>query len=308
MTVFVLAGPTGVGKTEVGLELARRLNLEIVSADSRQVYRHLDIGTAKPGPEMRAACRFHMLDVVEPDRTYSAAEYARDAVTVMRGLVRERRQFIIVGGAGFYLRALFQPLFTAPAASPELRQRLAGMGTVALYEHLRRLDPERAAALHPNDRQRVTRAIEICELAGKTFAELARESAAGTEFTPWYAVLNMDRDLLYRRIDLRFDAMMEQGLLEEVRLLRARGFGRESRVADAYGYAELFDHLEGRLSLAAAIERAKARSREYARRQLTWFRALRQARWFDHRNPDETLRVLEPVLAGLLVRTGLGQR
>jgi len=298
--VFVLCGPTGVGKTEVAVALARKHSLHLVSADSRQVYSWLDIGTAKPGPDLRKEIGIYMVDMVEPSRSYSAADYARDALAVMRRLEREGRRFIVVGGSGLYLRALFEPFFDAPRPGPELRRGLESLSAAESFEQLRRVDPERAAQLHPNDRQRIMRALEIFELTGKTTRELARTQKPVAEYVPVYVVLTMKREDLNRQIDRRFDAMMAAGLLDEVKELKQAGFGRSSYVATAYGYAELLAHLDGELTLEAAVARAKAKTRAYAKRQLTWFRGLRDARWFERTDVETTARRLEPLLLEVL--------
>ncbi|MEO0081303.1 MAG: tRNA (adenosine(37)-N6)-dimethylallyltransferase MiaA [candidate division WOR-3 bacterium] len=289
MKVLVLTGPTGVGKTEVAIELARRLGLELISADSRQVYAWLDIGTAKPGPELRSGVKFHMVDLVEPNRVYSAADYARDATAVMRRLVRERKKFMVVGGAGLYIRALFEPFFDVPRPNESLRRRLDACPTSDLYRRLQAQDPARAAQLHPNDRQRIMRAVEVIELTGRTMTELARTASRQSEFKPSYVVLTIERSLLYKRLDERFEAMMKAGFLDEVRRLREAGFGRDTYVANAYGYAELLAHLDGELTIAEAVNQAKAKTRAYARRQLTWCRSLPGAVWIEHTSVSATV-------------------
>jgi tRNA dimethylallyltransferase len=298
--VFVLCGPTGVGKTEVAVELARRSRLEIISADSRQVYSRLDIGTAKPSPELRREVGIHMVDMVEPNRVYSAADFARDALAVMRRLEREGKRFIVAGGSGMYLKALFEPFFEAPKPDPALRQRLEAETSLALHDRLKQVDPERAAKLHPNDRQRVIRALEVYESTGKTMTELSKAKKAEAEFEPVYSVLTMERELLRRSLDVRFDAMMRAGLLDEVRRLKQSGFGRDTYVANAYGYAELLRHLDGELTLEQAVAEAKAKTRAYAKRQLTWFRSLKDARWFECRDIPDAAQQVEPLLGQVL--------
>jgi tRNA dimethylallyltransferase len=300
LKVLVLCGPTGVGKTEVAVELARKFKLEIISADSRQVYTWLDIGTAKPGPELRREVGIHMVDMVEPNRVYSAADFARDAMAVMRRLRREGRRFLVVGGSGMYLKALFEPFFEAPKPDPALRKRLEAETSLALHAQLKRVDPDRAAKLHPNDRQRVVRALEVYETTGKTMTELSREKKAEAEFEPVYAVLTMERELLRRKIDARFDSMMRSGLLDEVRRLREAGFGRDTYVANAYGYAELLRHFDGELTLEEAVAEAKAKTRAYAKRQLTWFRSLKEAHWLECRDIADSVRLVESLFRQVL--------
>ncbi|MEO0078697.1 MAG: tRNA (adenosine(37)-N6)-dimethylallyltransferase MiaA [candidate division WOR-3 bacterium] len=298
MRVFVLTGPTGVGKTDTALALARRLGLDIVSADSRQVYRGLDIGTAKVKSD--ATVRVWMVDVADPGCLYSAADFARDAGEVMRMLREQGRRFIVVGGSGFYLRALFAPLFRVPPVCPELRERLAAEATQRLYDQLQQVDPERAAQLHPHDRQRVARSLEVCLQTGRRFSDLVRESPRYSDFAPEYAVLTMRLPELDRRLDERFDAMMERGLIDEVRRLRDRGLRSESRVAEAFGYAELLQHLEGDLTLVEAVRRAKAKTRAYARRQLTWLRRLPDAAWYEFTSVEDVAARLLPRLEQVL--------
>ena len=281
--------------------MARKFELEIISADSRQVYSWLDIGTAKPSPELRREIGIHMVDMVEPNRVYSAADFARDTLAVMRRLQREGRRFIVAGGSGMYLKALFEPFFEAPKPDPALRRRLEAETSLALHDRLKQVDPERAAKLHPNDRQRVMRALEVYESTGKTMTELTKAKKSEAEFDPVYAVLTMERDLLRRRIDERFDAMMRAGLLDEVRRLNESGFGRETYVANAYGYAELLRHLGGELTLGQAVAEAKAKTQAYAKRQLTWFRSLTGAHWFECKDLAEAVRLVEPLLKQALV-------
>lgn len=291
-----MTGPTGTGKTEVAAILAERHGLEVVSADSRQVYAWLDLGTAKPRPEVRQKVKFHMIDLVEPNRVYSAADYARDALAVMRRLCREGKRFVVVGGSGLYIQALFEPFFEVPKPSPELRKRLAALTPDEAYARLKQVDPVRAAQLHPNDVQRVTRALEIRELTGKTVSQLTRARTTNKEFQPCYVVLTMPRAKLAAALDQRFDAMMKAGLLDEVRRLKESGFGRHSYVANAYGYAELLAHLEGEMSLEEAVVLAKAKTRAYARRQITWCRRLQDAMWLEVGTPEETTAKIEPLL------------
>ncbi len=299
--VLVLCGPTGVGKTEIAVELARKFKSEIISADSRQVYSWLDIGTAKPGPELRQELGIHMVDMVEPNRVYSAADFARDALAVMRRLQREGKRFMVAGGSGMYLKALFEPFFEAPKPDAALRQRLEAESSLVLHDRLKQVDPERAARLHPNDRQRVIRALEVFEATGKTMTELSTAAKAKTDFEPVYAVVAMKREALCQALDARFDAMMRAGLLDEVKRLKDTGFGRDTYVANAYGYAELLRHLDGELTLEQAVAEAKAKTRAYAKRQVTWFRSLKDAHWFECTDATEAVTLVEPLLRQVLV-------
>ncbi len=298
--VLVITGPTGVGKTDIGVILARKFDLDIISADSRQVYRYLDIGTAKPSLELRREIKFHMIDCVAPAQEYSAADFARDALKIMRELRAKGRGFIVVGGAGFYLRALFQPFFEVPRANKEIRAKLQAESTEKLYARLQQIDPKRANQLHPNDRQRIMRSLEVYELTGRTFSELTRTDSKTVEFLPFYVVLDTPRVILYQRIEKRFDEMMAAGFLDEVKRLQAQGWDKTSTVANTYGYSELLGYLNGSLSLDEAVKLAKRKTKDYARRQLTWLRSLKQAIWMDASNVDDTVRRIEMILLDLL--------
>jgi tRNA dimethylallyltransferase len=209
---------------------------------------------------------------------------------------------MVVGGSGLYLKALFEPFFEAPRPDPELRKRLEVETSLALHDRLRQVDPERAARLHPNDRQRVMRALEVYETSGKTMTELARKARvkAEVEFEAAYAVLTMGRELLRQKLDARFDTMMHTGLLDEVRRLKESGFARDTYVANAYGYAELLRHLDGELTLEQAVAEAKAKTRAYAKRQLTWFRSLKEAHWLECKDIADAVRLVEPLLRQVL--------
>ncbi len=301
MIIPVIAGPTGAGKTDVAVEICARHNLEIISADSRQIYRGLAIGTAQPDAAQRARVRFHLVGTVEPSATCSAADFARAAGAVIEELAAGGRRCVVVGGSGLYLRALFEPFFAAPPCDPERRAALMSLPVSTLHERLRAVDPARAARLHPHDRQRIVRALEIFESTGRTFEELRAQAAEARRFTPRYFILTMPRAMLYRHIEARFDAMMAAGLLDEVRSLQVSGLSRSSCVANAYGYAELLDHLDGRISVEEAVRSAKAKTRAYARRQLAWFRGLVDATWLEHRGDiTEAARRLEPLVLNTL--------
>jgi len=293
VNVLVLTGPTGVGKTEIAADLALRNDLDLVSADSRQVYTWLDIGTAKPDRKLRSRLTVHMVDIVDPRMPYSAADYARDALAAMRRLSKAGRRFMLVGGSGLYIRAVFEPFFESPKPTRKVRRRMECQSTDRLYGYLKRVDPQRASELHPNDRQRIARALEVYEQTGQPQTQLRGTPGSQSEFHPRYVVLTRPKSVLYERINKRFDRMIDQGLIDEVRQLRTAGIGSDSRVANAYGYSELVMYLEGKSTLAEAIARSKAKTRTYARRQLTWFRSLPHAHWIEYTRREEVIAELE---------------
>jgi tRNA dimethylallyltransferase len=281
--VLVLVGPTASGKTRLAIELARALGGELVSADSQQIYRGLDIGTAKPTPEERAAAPHHLIDLLEPDQTLSAGEFARRADEVIADVVRRGRLPIVVGGTGLWVRALLLGLIEAPPPDPELRreleQRAEREGREALHAELERIDPETAATIPPQNLVRVVRALEIWrQTAEKPSAQRARHGFGRLRYRAKVLGLSPPREELYRRIDARAAAMFAAGLLDEVRALLAKGL-RGAPALGALGYPQALAAAEGRLSVEEAIAATAQETRRYAKRQLTWFRADPLVHW-----------------------------
>ncbi|MBR4012874.1 MAG: tRNA (adenosine(37)-N6)-dimethylallyltransferase MiaA [Clostridia bacterium] len=279
ITVYAIVGPTASGKSALALELAQRHGGEIVSCDSMQLYRRMDIGTAKPTAEERRLVPHHMIDVVEPQTSFSCADYVEMADRAIREIHGRGKLPIICGGTGLYLDSLlrgenFQPDLTDDALSAELLEFAREKGNEALHAELARIDPESAEAIHPNNVKRVARAIEIYRLSGMTKTELDRNSRLGEQrFDIRCAGLfYSDREALYRRIEKRVDMMMDEGLEAETRALLAEGvFKENATAAQAIGYKELIGFIEGRETLAEAVEALKAATRRYAKRQITWF-------------------------------------
>jgi tRNA dimethylallyltransferase len=274
--ILCLVGPTASGKTEVGIFLAEILGGEILSADARQVYRKLTIGTAKPTEAERARAAHHLLDIVDPEEAYDAGRFARDAARILAEIRSRGRLPIVVGGTGLYVRALVRGLDVEVGRSPEVRRRLQDRanreGSAALHGELASVDPESAASIHPNDEVRIIRALEIYETTGETRAAHFRKGA-GRGFDHLLAGLDRPRPELFRRIDERFDRMMAEGLLDEVRSLLEEGLDPELPCFRSPGYRELLQHLRGDLPLAEAVDRAKRETRRFAKRQMTWFRS-----------------------------------
>ena len=276
--ILVVAGPTASGKTALGISLALALGGEIVSADSMQVYRGMDIGTAKATPDERAAVPHHMLDVADPAEDYSVSRYVEEAALCCEEILSRGRVPILVGGTGLYIDSLlsgrsFSPRGEDPALRASLNAKYDAVGGEALLEELRRVDPARAALLHPADRKRIVRALEVFSLTGET---ITAHDEASRNLPPRYASLFFipgfhDRSLLYRRIDDRVEKMVELGLFEEVRSLLISGVPAESTAMQAIGYKETAACLNGLLSPQEAVSQIKQASRRYAKRQLTWF-------------------------------------
>lgn len=287
--IFCLVGPTGVGKTEVAVALARQYDLDIISADSRQIYKHMDIGTAKPVSGIRDRVNFHLLDIITPDTLYSAADFGRDCQKVIMNLNRKKRRFILVGGSGLYLKALFEPFFDAPARDLKLRKKLADEDIAKLYERLQLVDPASARRIKPQDRQRIVRALEIYEQTRQPMSEHI-EKKPQAEFSPYYVGLTMEREKLYRKINARFDQMIEQGLVDEVKNLLRLGYTSCDNALNGIGYYEIIRFLNQEISLMQAIYLAKNRSRQYAKRQLTWFKKIKTIKWIELSTLDQTVK------------------
>ena len=280
---WFLAGPTACGKSAVALPLARRLNAEIISLDSMALYRGMDIGTAKPSSEQRADVPHHLIDIIEPHAEFSVAQYLHAAEAACRQIVARGRVPLFVGGTGLYLRAVLRGVFEGPPADQELRRRLeadaAVSGAAALHRRLQQVDPAAAAVLHPNDARRVIRALEVYEVTGQPLSEQQRQPALPPDERPQRVYwLWPPRDWLYDRINGRVEQMFAAGLLDEVRRLLASDRPLSHTARQALGYKEAIDHLQGRQTLEQAIEQVKTRTRQFAKRQHTWFRNLAECR------------------------------
>lgn len=287
--VVCVVGPTAAGKTDLGLDIAERLDGEIVSADSMQVYKGMDIGTAKLPGEKQRGIPHHMIDIVPPTRNFTAYEYAVLAREAIDGIRARGRLPVVVGGTGLYVKAIVDHLdFSRTARDDALRASLAAeaaqQGAENLHERLRGLDPEAAARIHPRDARRIIRALEIVVRTGRPVA-----CAFSREEPPYECVqvgLSPERSVLYRRIDARVDHMMNQGLLDEVRRLMDMGCTQTHTAMQAIGYKELFQVLQGELTLESAAAAIKQASRRYAKRQLSWFRADSRVVWYDSSEDD----------------------
>lgn len=290
-TCWVLAGPTASGKTALSLRLARAHGCEIICMDSMQLYRGMDIGTAKPTPEEQQAVPHHMLDVAQPTEAFSVAQYQEMAEACVRDIQARGRRALFVGGTGFYLRALRHPMAMGQVAGDAaIRQELEAMaaekgGKERLHALLMQVDAPTAQRLHPNDVRRVVRALEVYRLTGKPFSQQPAMEQKPS-FSYRVAALHMDREILYRRIEQRVDEMLSQGLVEEVRTLLSSGVPAEAQAMKGLGYKELVPYLRGECTLEEAIYEMKIGTRHYAKRQLTWMRREEAVQWVDSLAPD----------------------
>ena len=286
--ILVICGPTASGKTALAAELALRFGGEVVSADSMQVYRRMDIGTAKPTRSEQRGVPHHMIDVAEPEENYSVARYVADAVPIVDGILARGKLPIIAGGTGLYIDHLvagrqFAPFQPDSGLRPQLQARAREEGLPALYAQLAQVDPDAAGSIHPNDEKRIIRALEVFLSTGKPLSQHDRESRAlPSRYTPLTIVLSFaQRPHLWERIDRRVDQMMAQGLEGEVRALLESGIPPDCTAMQAIGYKELAAAIRSGLPVQSGAEEVKLRSRQYAKRQLTWFRRNRDARWFE---------------------------
>jgi tRNA dimethylallyltransferase len=304
-SALLLMGPTGAGKSELALDLARRFPFEIVSVDSAQVYRGMDIGTAKPDPKTRALIPHHLIDIRDPETSYSAGEFVRDASAVMREIWTRGRQPLLVGGTMLYFHALLDGMAQLPEADQRVRAdieaRAAAGGWAALHEELRRVDPAAAARIHVNDPQRIQRALEVYRVTGEPITRLQQSGApafAEIEVLE-FAISPEDRAVLHARIATRFEAMWAAGFLDEVRRLRQRStLGAEHPSMRAVGYRQLWKFLSGHCSLEDSKKQALAATRQLAKRQLTWLRRRQRATWVDSAQTDPTSAVVYALSAG----------
>lgn len=282
--LMVLTGPTASGKSGLALELAQRFDAEIVSADSMQVYRRMDIGTAKPTAQEQAQVRHHLIDVAEPNDPFDAAKYVELADRAIEQIAGRGKRILIVGGTGLYIRALLHGLHAAPPPQPEQRaawiEQGEKLGWPTLHAHLAKVDPETAQRLHPNDGVRISRALEVLETSGVPMSQWQ----AGHGFATWrYEAtllgLDVEKETLRRRIFERVDLMMKDGLLGEVQRLLDSGVDPQSKPMGSLGYKQLCGHLHSRLTLEQAVEQIKLETRRFAKRQLTWLRREQGIEW-----------------------------
>jgi tRNA dimethylallyltransferase len=306
--IIVILGPTAVGKSECAMELCARIRGEIVNADSQQVYRYLDIGTAKPSKSDRERVHHHLIDVVNPDEEFNAAMFRHLATGIIRQIHERNRNAVVCGGTGLYLKALTRGLFDGPGQDSEIRRRfereIDKSGVGPLYRRLAAIDPTVTSTIHPNDRQRTIRALEVYELTGKRLSEWQREHAFQEErFQVLKIGLQRERQELYDRINLRCASMIESGLLEEVRRLTAMGYGLDLKPLRSVGYLQMGQVLMGVQKLPEALAEMKQETRRLAKRQLTWFRADREILWYHPSQRQEIFKTVD----GFLTREPRGR-
>ena len=281
--LLAIVGPTASGKTALSILLAEKLGGEIISADSRQIYRYLDIGTAKPSPEELAHVAHQFINILNPDQYYNAGEYGTQARTKIEELLNQNKQPILVGGSGLYVRAVIDGFFEGPGKNTEIREQLEDeahtLGSGVLYERLKKIDPSSAAKMDASKVRRVIRALEVYHATGKPISDLHLIQETKNPFEAVQFGLEWERKVLYHRIERRVDEMIENGLMEEVRGLLAKGYSRDANALNTVGYKESVDFIEGKISREEMIRLIKQNTRHFAKRQWTWFRADKRIKW-----------------------------
>jgi tRNA dimethylallyltransferase len=285
--LIVIAGPTAVGKTDCAIWLAERLHGEIVSADSMQVFKYMDIGTAKPSLEQQQRVKHHLIDIVDPDQDFSVADYQDLFDRTVNSLLRDNKIAVVTGGTGLYIRACLRSYaFIDPGADPEIRRQLRDEAENAgdtdyLYRQLMQVDPETAIKVHPHDSHRLIRALEVYRRTGTPFSKLQAEQQRSTsKYATIFLFLDRDRDELYQRIEARVDVMFQMGFINEVKGLFEKGYSPELKAMQSLGYQQISQFLKNRISLAEAEALIKQKTRNYAKRQLTWFRKEPVDLWY----------------------------
>mgnify|MGYP001258064894 CR=1 FL=1 len=304
--LLALVGPTAVGKTKMSIRLAKKINGEVISGDSMQVYRGMDIGTAKIKPEEMEGIPHHMIDILDPDEAFSVSQFQRMATELITQINRRQAIPLLVGGTGLYVQSVtHQFRFPEKKGSAMIRQKwktyLAQHGPHQLHEALRKRDPEYARTLHPHNTRRIIRALEIWELTGQSMREYQQDWHKESPYDLIMIGLTMERSTLYERINRRVDQMVKEGLIEETERIIAKGIPEDATALQAIGYKEIIQYLKGRLSKEEAIALLKRNTRRFAKRQFTWFRRMKEIHWFDlteEKGFDTTVEKIWQLIAG----------
>lgn len=277
---LVIAGPTGVGKTDLSIKMAKLLKADIISADSAQVYKGMDIGTAKITTEEMQGIKHYMLDIVEPVKKYNVGDFQKDVDNILKEKETKKKNIILTGGTGLYISSITDGLSSLPAGDSVLREELMKKDIEELYNELAAVDPQAALDIHKNNRRRVERALEVFKLTGEKFSVLAKKNIKGNNYSFLKVALERNRDVLYERINMRVDIMLEKGLSEEVRKLYEK-YGDNLRKINIIGYTQLIDYFNNNCTFEEAVENIKRDSRRYAKRQFTWFKNDSSYTWYN---------------------------
>lgn len=298
--IAVILGPTGVGKTDLSILISKEIPVEIISADSRQIYKLLDIGTAKPSPHILNEIPHHFINYLDLDQYYSAGQFGKEARKKIMQIFTRGRIPLIVGGSGLYIRALLKGFFEGNIVNLEIRQslqkRLEEEGSKALYKELMELDRESASKIHPNNSKRVLRALEVCLVSGKKFSSLRKKKPPPMPYRILKFGINKSRNKLYQDINSRVDLMFQNGLVSEVTRILDLGYDINLNSINTVGYKEVIRFLKGEIDQNTCIEQVKQNSRRYAKRQLTWFRAEKDIQWYIIENSEDLKMVASDIV------------
>lgn len=299
--LVILTGPTAVGKTNLSIQLAKNMNMDIISADSMQIYKHMDIGSAKVTEDEMDGVKHYLIDEVTPDYSFSVSEFQQRANDYINEIIESNKLPLVTGGTGLYLNSIIYNMDFAKSDADnklrdQLRLELEENGIDYMHEKLRKLDEDSAARIHKNNTKRVIRAIEVC-MSGKKMSDFSNDLKLNEKYEPIIIVLNRDREHLYKRIDKRVDIMINQGLENEVKHLLGMGYTKDLVSMQGIGYKEIIKYLDGEYTYDDAIEIIKRDSRRYAKRQLTWFRRYENAKWFDLDNYSDEKILLDDVIS-----------
>ena len=313
--VIVIAGPTCSGKTDLALILAEKLNGEIISADSRQIYKYLDIGTAKPSSSELESIFHYFINILEPDQQYNASMFENDALETIKKITGREKVPVVVGGSGLYIKALVDGIFDIVGTDEIYREHLLQMkkerGNEFLYKELQKVDPESSSKMLPQNWKRIMRALEVYRLSGKTIGELQKEYKREVDFNFVQFGLKWERSVLYRNIEKRVDKMIKDGLVEETEGILAKGFDKNLNSLNTVGYKEIITYLEGGITLDRAVDLIKRNTRRFAKRQVTWFGADNRITWFEINPPDTIIHPendLKKIADEIIRREGLYER
>ncbi len=306
-SVIVIVGPTCSGKTNLSLKLSKRIPSEIISADSRQIYKYLDIGTAKPSSEELKKVPHHLIDILDPSENYDASIFEKDAERIISHIFKKNKIPIVVGGSGLYIKSLIDGIFDSADKDEEYRKALLQIrkefGNEFLYEELKKVDPESAATMLPQNWKRVMRALEVFHTSGESIlTHHKKQSARGgkeKKFIFQQFGLNWKRERLYQNINNRVDEMIKNGFVDEVKSILDKGYYKKINSLNTVGYKEIIQHLEGEISLERAIELIKRNTRHYAKRQMTWFRKDKRIKWFEVNELSDLDHIAEQIVASL---------
>lgn len=296
--IIAVVGPTASGKTALAIEIAKKVNGEIVSCDSMQIYKYMNIGTAKPTKDEQDEVKHHMIDFVEPSENYSVAEFTQRARTCIEDIIARGKVPVLAGGTGLYSDSIIENVvFPDIGEDPNYREEMLEMaelcGNEAVHKLLAEKDPQAALKIHPNNVRRVVRALEVCHLTGRTFTVINAEARHELVYDALIFGIDVERELLYDRINKRVDKMFHEGLMEEVQELMRMGVDRDSTAMQAIGYKELVDYFEGKTDFGSAVEKIKMESRRYAKRQLTWFRRNMAIHWVNPQNDEDFAKIFD---------------